>query len=404
MIRQRKKIHGSLVILAAIVLGVAIYVWAMLTLPLPATQVTLEAKGGPVATGEAHMPWPQAEQLAVGAVGYGLLAADGDDTSIPIASVAKVITAIAVLKQKPLQAGESGPTLTFTEDDVATYNAEHSTYGSTVYVTAGGKLTQYQTLQGLLLPSGNNLAIKLADWAFGSQDAFMAYANKMVADLGMSKTHMGDASGRSPKTVSTARDLIILGQEALKYPVLVDIISQKQASLPMSGVAYNVNTMLGVADINGIKTGNTGEAGGCFLFSATREVEGQSITLVGAAIGAFDLDQALAAAPKIVNAGYANFNKVTALRDGQTVATVSTPWAASAQIIAKGDLSQMVWKGTPLQFRIDVKPATSGIAGQAKLGDQTSLLEVAQPIPEPSLAWRLMHPHIILQSLFTRAQ
>ncbi len=393
---------GIFAIAGVVVLAVG-YVSTMLTLPLPQPQLTLEVHGGPVSTGVPELIWPTANQIAIGANGYGQLAANGPDTPAPIASVAKVITAIAVLRQKPLDVNQSGPTLTFTADDVAIYNQAVAVNGSVVRVKAGESMSEYQALQGLLLPSGNNLATTLARWAFGSDEAYLKYANKMVADMGMSKTHVADASGFSPSTVSSARDLLLLAQETFKYPVITQIVNQKQATLPNVGTVTNVNSTLGISDINGIKTGNTEQAGGCLLFSATRAVAGHEITFVGAIVGAADLSAALAAAPRLVESNYPNFTRVQPLRAGQTVASVHVPWAASQPVVAERAISQVVWKGAPLQLKIDAKADISGTLGKAALGDSSTALQLKETIDPPDMWWRLTHPDQMLQSLFMRA-
>ncbi len=74
-----------------------------------------------------------------------------------------------------------------------------------------------------------------------------------------------------------------------KNPVIADIVSQKSATIPVAGTINNVNWLLGTDGINGIKTGNTDQAGGCFLFSAKHTIDGHDITLIGAIVSAPDL-------------------------------------------------------------------------------------------------------------------
>ena len=86
--------------------------------PLPALGVDKSKPLSQVSNARA-LPWPTDASAAVGAAGYGVLAASNDSqTPIPTASLAKVITALAVLKQKPLELGQQGPILTLTQEDV----------------------------------------------------------------------------------------------------------------------------------------------------------------------------------------------------------------------------------------------------------------------------------------------
>jgi D-alanyl-D-alanine carboxypeptidase (penicillin-binding protein 5/6) len=231
----------------------------------------------------------------------------------------------------------------------------------------------------------------MADWAFGSEDAYKTYAAKMLKDMGLSKTHLDDVSGYSPKTVSTPRELVIIGEAAIQNPVLASVVSQPQATLPVVGPVHNVNADLGQRDINGIKTGNTDQAGGCLLFSATRKVGDKNITLVGAVQSLPDLESALQTAPDLVDNGFMNFVYVAGLP--QHVGTMTAPWADQpVYIVAKKDVGQIVWSATNLKRTVDVQPGLSGVVGQATIGNKKTDLQLESTIPGPSMLWRLTHP------------
>src|SRR6266567_6278617 len=99
--------------------------------------------------------WPLTGEGAVGAIGYGVLAASNNQTPQPTASVAKVMNALLILKQHPLQVGEQGPELTMTSNDLDLYNSYVAKDGSVARVTPGEKITEYQLLQAMLLPSAD---------------------------------------------------------------------------------------------------------------------------------------------------------------------------------------------------------------------------------------------------------
>ncbi|MEA2641422.1 MAG: hypothetical protein QOF51_2816, partial [Chloroflexota bacterium] len=212
-----------------------------------------------------NLPWPTKGAAAVGIMGMGPLAHSQDVRPRPIASVTKIMTAYQVLIDYPLLPGDRGPTVTITTADVANYQRELADGQSVVFVQQGEQLTEYQLLQALLLPSGNNIAEVLAAWDAGSVDAFVANMNARATELGMTSTHFADASGVSPQTVSNAPDLILLTQAALDDPVFADIVSQQEATIPVAGTVFNVDTALGQNGIVGVKTGSTPEAGGCFV-------------------------------------------------------------------------------------------------------------------------------------------
>ena len=124
------------------------------------------------------LPWPGVGSAAVGASGLGLIATSGDASPAPAASVAKVMTAMVVLVDKPLVRGAAGPTLVITDQDVATYKADVADQQSVVPVVVGEQLSEFQALEALLVPSGNNIAETLARWDAGSVTAFVAKMNQ----------------------------------------------------------------------------------------------------------------------------------------------------------------------------------------------------------------------------------
>src|SRR3989344_5258265 len=220
------------------------YVVSALVVPMPDLQVD-SAAPKTLPAGSVNIPWPTYGQTAIGAVGYGILSQNGDQKPLPIASVAKVMTAIAVLKAHPMQPGTQGETITITKEDVAVYNRYILEGQSAVEVEAGEQLTQYQALQALLLPSANNMADVLARWAFGSLEEYIGFVNSFTKTLGMENTVIADASGFSPKTTSTAIDLAKLAEIAMNHPTVAEIVAQPQANLPVAGIVYNVNNQLG---------------------------------------------------------------------------------------------------------------------------------------------------------------
>lgn len=98
------------------------YCFWVLRQPLPALQPTLSSVTLSTHTLTGDLPWPSYGQAAVGILGADVVAQHGDQKPVPIASVAKVITSLAVLQKKPLQPGEQGPTIRLNATDTALYN------------------------------------------------------------------------------------------------------------------------------------------------------------------------------------------------------------------------------------------------------------------------------------------
>jgi serine-type D-Ala-D-Ala carboxypeptidase (penicillin-binding protein 5/6) len=249
---------------------------------------------------DASLEWPNSGESAVGVVGQGVLATSGAQTARPTASTAKLITALTVLNKYPLQPRQSGPLLTMSRNDLAILNAYVHLNGSRIgRMGVGEQLSEYQMLEAMMLPSADNIADSLAIWAYGSLPAYQAAANQYLAHQGINATHVGaDASGLDPSTVSTAHDLVLLGEAAMQNAVLAEIVAKPSVSgFPLMGTITNTNTLLGQNGIVGVKTGNSDQAGGVFVFAANyHDANGQELTFVGAVQGLPDLQAALTAA------------------------------------------------------------------------------------------------------------
>ena len=204
---------------------------------------------------------------------------------MPIASVAKLMTAYVVLLDHPLPVGGSGPEITVQSAEAAAYPSQAGAGDSLVPVAAGETLTERQALEALLLPSADNMAWILARWDAGGQAAFVARMNDTARRLGMTATSYTDPSGLDASTTSTAADQVRLGMAAMRVPALAAITAMPTALVPVAGVVRNYNTLLGQDGIVGLKTGSTAAAGGCLLVAAWQEVNGHNTLIVAATFG-----------------------------------------------------------------------------------------------------------------------
>jgi D-alanyl-D-alanine carboxypeptidase (penicillin-binding protein 5/6) len=365
--------------------------------PLPQVQPTNQTPA-PSKAQVVTLPWPKAGQAALGAAGYGVLATHNTGAAVPIGSTAKIITALALLKQKPLAAGSQGPSLTLNSDDVALFNSYYSQGGSVTQVSAGEQITELQAMQSMLLPSSNNMADSLAKWAFGSVSAYTTYANRMVKNLGMKHTTVGDTNGFSDNTISSADDMVKLGLAAMKEPAITRVVSQTAADVPAAGTIKNLNILLGQDGIYGIKTGFTEKAGGCYLFAAQHTVDGQKVSYVGAVLNQPNLGEALNDAVPILDAADSGFTQVTPIHKGQLVAIYKAPWGVNARLVSSKDISVIRWKGQEIRIASQL----DSISAPAKAGDSTGEINVisgertssarsvlATDLSGPSLGWRL---------------
>ena len=178
----------------------------------------------------------------------------------PPASTAKIMTALVVIDQVPV------------DDVVVVSPTAASTPGSRMGLNAGDRLTVLELLYGLLLPSGNDAAVALAQHVAGTQADFVELMNARASAMGLSSTRFANAHGLDAAgQVTSATDLVTLARTALQDPNIAEIVAVR--SITIGGRQLeNTNELLGTYDgVNGVKTGTTDEAGECLVASVTRD-------------------------------------------------------------------------------------------------------------------------------------
>jgi D-alanyl-D-alanine carboxypeptidase (penicillin-binding protein 5/6) len=310
-----------------------------------------------------RLPWPATGQATVAVDGVGSLGATPNQHPVPIASLAKVMTAYLVLRDHPISAGDDGGSLTVTTAEANAYATEVANNESLVKVAAGEVLTERQALEALLLPSANNMARILARWDAGTIPAFIGKMNATAATLGMTSTHYTDPSGYDPATRSTADDQVVLATHAMPLPAFAQIVAMPTATIPIEGTVRNYNTLLGSDGIVGIKTGSTSSAGGCLLFAAHHQIGGRTTTtttiiIIGAVLGQqgttmHGLPQALSASARLIEAAAGALNIYTPIKAGQTVATI-----AGTDLVAATNLTILGWPGLPYRLTLTTDTTT----------------------------------------------
>jgi serine-type D-Ala-D-Ala carboxypeptidase (penicillin-binding protein 5/6) len=390
----------AIVLVALIVVVGALGAWNYFR-PIPAVAATASLHTqDPVPGTVPTVPWPSSGSGAIGASGLGLVASSGNEKPLPAASVTKVMTALVILTDKPLQKGQQGPSITMTEADVQAYQAGLANKESVVEVFAGETLSELELLEGLLIPSANNFAQALATWDAGSIDAFVTSMNKRAADLHLTHTTFADTSGASPSTMSTPSDLMALGMEAMKNEVFAQIVAMPQADLPVAKTVYNVDAVLGQSGIIGIKTGSGLAEGANFLFAALTTVDGHPITVYGCVMGQPTLARAFAAAKKLIASMASILHVRRVIARNEAVARYSTPWGGQADLLSTVDVDLVEWPGMILRQRIDAPalvinqpvPATTHEGSvHVVLGDYALEVQLVtgSPLYPPGRLWRL---------------
>jgi D-alanyl-D-alanine carboxypeptidase (penicillin-binding protein 5/6) len=369
----------------------------------PAPAAHAQESDQTLAGAPARIEWPSQAAAAVGVVGRpGLLAGQRQTDSVPTASMAKAVTALVIVSKKPLAGPDDpGPMIRFTVGDKRIQQKVVDDGGSWASVTPGVAMSERQALETMLLPSANNYAISLARWAFGSESDFRAAANAWLAAHRLRGTHLDDATGLSPKTRSTPTDLVEIAKLLRENSALSAIVAMPRAEIPGAGVQENRNILLGVAGIDGIKTGNTPQAGFCLLFSTTLHLGGQSRVIVGVVAGEPDFTTLFHDVTRLVESVRSGFHLLDLTGPGKRFGDYDTPWGQHAALVAPARMTMITWSDTPVTVRVTARPVTS--AGRAtQVGTVTFSVEgavvatrplsPASAIRPPSLAWRLTHP------------
>jgi D-alanyl-D-alanine carboxypeptidase (penicillin-binding protein 5/6) len=369
--------------------------------PVGAVAATQSLAGSTTHGSPVVLSWPAQAEAAIGAEGAGVLASTANAKPLPIASVAKVMAALVTLEAKPLRLGDQGPPITVTSDDVTTYQQDLAAGQSVMAVQAGEQLTEYQALEGLLLPSGNNVANMLGNWAFGSTQAFIRRMNSRAKELGLTKTRFTDPSGLDPTTVSVPTDLIVLGETAMRDPVFAEIVGKAEDTLPVAGRVINVNGHLGRNGIVGVKTGSTAAAGAVYLYASNLKLaDGRSVLLFGALQNLPTFDQDYQAADALIQVAGKNLQVERVVSRQQTVGRISTPWGSSSDVAASADLDVLTLPGTVVRSDLRARVAPEAVSPGTAVGTlhvtagpttyDVPVVTVDQ-IDGPSPLWRAIH-------------
>ncbi len=336
---------------------------------------------------------------------------------MPIASMAKMMTAYLTLLKYPLSIGQGGFTYTVTERDVVEQHNRVALDQSTLAVAAGERLNEYQLLEGLLVPSGNNVATILARLdAGGNLSAFVARMNSEAKTLGLDHTTYTDPSGYAPTTVSTALDQLTLAQVVMTNPVLAQIVGKASVTLPVAGTVQNNDSLVGKGGFIGIKTGSDSQAEGCFAFADRRAVAGQTLTIYGVVMGQGNVTEgsviqaSLRASKALANSVAANLAFKVVVPPGTVVLLASAADGAQVNVATTKALTALGWGGLPERVIVSLRwPGNDLRAGQllasARIAtpSTTGPSTPGAPMPRTPSAAAPMHVAVASDSVDARA-
>ncbi|OUM96823.1 MAG: peptidase M15 [Thermobacillus sp. ZCTH02-B1] len=233
---------------------------------IPVVAALLAAAVSPSAAAAPAPVSTSAEAAALIDVESGrLLYSHNGDKRMRIASLTKIMTAIVAIEYGDLS------------DIVRTSSRAAGKEGSSIYLRAGEEMSLINLLYGLMLRSGNDAAVAIAEHVGGSEEGFVHLMNEKARELGLENTHFANPHGLDQDDhYSSANDLAKLTAYALRNPVFREIVKTRVRRAPNPNAEWdyvwtNKNKMLHLYEgADGVKTGYTKKAGRCLVSSATR--------------------------------------------------------------------------------------------------------------------------------------
>jgi D-alanyl-D-alanine carboxypeptidase (penicillin-binding protein 5/6) len=323
------------------------------------------------------------------------LAEEHADQSYEPASITKLMTAYVIFNE--LESGKIALT-----DMVTISENAWRTAGSRMFVEVGKQVSVEDLLQGMIVQSGNDATVALAEHVAGSEETFAALMNRHAEDLGMTGSHFLNASGLpDAKHFMTAHDIATLTASVIRrFPEYYKWYSQKEFTFN-NITQHNRNKLLWQDEsVDGVKTGFTDSAGYCLVTSAKKE----GMRLITVVLGTASANERAVASQALLNYGF-RFYETHMLYDAGTTLASSRIWKGDTQTVTLG-LSKPLYVTIP-RGRYDALQASMKVDSRimapveqgAKLGsvqvklDDDVVAELPlvslQPVPEGSIVRRL---------------
>ena len=260
-----------------------------------------------------------------------ILAAKNPDKREEPASLTKMMTVYIVSDE--IAAGRVK-----LNDEVTVSKKAWQMSGSRMFIEVGKKVSVEDLLKGVLVDSGNDASVALAEHVAGSEDVFAAMMNQYAKKLGMKGTHFANATGLpEPNHYSTARDLAILAASLIRhFPQTYALNSLKQFTF--DGITqHNRNGLLWQdPTVDGVKTGHTEDAGYCLVASAKRD----GMRLVSVVMGTDSAHARVSDSQTLLNYAF-RFYETHKLYSANEVVTSSRVWKGGRDSVDLGISSDL---------------------------------------------------------------
>ncbi|PPI82964.1 serine-type D-Ala-D-Ala carboxypeptidase [Marinobacter maroccanus] len=288
---------------------------------------------------------------------------------LPPASLTKMMTAYIV--ERELDEGRIAMS-----DMVPISVHAWKTEGSRTFVREGTQVSVEDLLRGVIIQSGNDASVALAEFVAGSEDAFVDIMNQQAQLLGMKDTNFENATGLpSPDHFSTAYDLAMLAQAIINdYPENYPLYAEKHFTY--NNIRQpNRNSLLWRDDsVDGLKTGHTEEAGYCLVASAKRN----DTRFIAVVMGTSSSEARAQEIQKMLNYGFRYYESERLFRSGQELIEARV-WGGQADQLSVG-MTEDVYVTIPRGSRNDLESTVdldSVIKAPIKVGDELGRVKVS---------------------------
>lgn len=251
--------------------------------------------------------------------------------------------------------------------------------GSSIYLEAGESLTFETLLYGLLLHSGNDAAVAIANFCAGDEETFVSWMNEKASDLGMTNTHFANPNGLDEEGhYSTAYDMALLAVEALNNPIIAPMLATKSISLE-GRIFTNHNKLLwNYEGCIGLKTGYTDDAGRTLITAAQRDGE---ILIVVTLNDSDDwVDHAA-----LFDYGFLNFPSINPLDGENLVLPLEGSLLHFVSLTAQNPLSYPIKEGETWELLYDMPASLSAPVTKGSIVGEVSLLVAGEVVSSTAL-------------------
>ncbi len=299
------------------------------------------------------------------------LAGKSPDERVEPASLTKLMTAyltFSALKQKLIQSTQVVPV------SERAWRAE----GSRMFIEPRKPVTVDELMRGMIVQSGNDACIALAELIGGSEEAFAQMMNREAQRLGMKNTSFMNSTGMPhAKHYSTAQDLALLAAAIIRdYPEYHPLYSMKEFRYNNISQANRNRLLWSDPSVDGMKTGYTENAGYCLITSARRGER----RLISVVLGAASETSRAAESQKLLNYGFQFYDSVKLYERNQAVATLPV-WKGSGSSVKAGvpnDLYVSLPKGQADRLKANLEtqqPLLAPVSAGQKIGVMKLLLD-----------------------------